>query len=89
MFTRTLFMPSLALSVAVAMGLFSQTSAATEEIVVYGHDLTQAREALFRSSRDEFVRAVSERVKVTLDENLKEVPAPKLLLAESETPTRG
>ncbi|MBN1238946.1 MAG: hypothetical protein JXB36_10615 [Gammaproteobacteria bacterium] len=80
-------MPSLAL--AAAVGLFSQQSAATEEIVVYGTNLAQVRQALFRSSQDEYVRSLNEQIRVRLDENLKEVSAPKLLLAESETLTRG
>lgn len=89
MITRTLFIPSLASSVALATGLFSHQSAATEEIVVYGRNIAHVQEAHFRSELNEYVRSLDEQIRTTLDENLKAVPAPKLLLAESETVTRG
>lgn len=87
--TRKLIIPGLASSAAALMGLLSHQAAATEEIVVYGADMTEAQEARFRSELDEYVRSLNEQIKVTLDRNLKQVSAPKLLLAESETPIRG
>jgi hypothetical protein len=89
MLTRMLITPSLASSAAVLLGLFSQPSAATEEILVLGADMTEARQTLFRSEIDEYVRSLNEQIKGTLDKDLQRVSAPKLLLAESETPTRG
>jgi hypothetical protein len=89
MFTRKLITPSLASAAAVLLGLFSHQSAAAEEIVVYAADTTEVRQAVFRSEIDKYVRSLNEQIKVTLDKDLKQVSAPQLLLAESETLTRG
>jgi len=90
MFTRILT-PS-AMAAALLLGAFSQKAAATEEIVVYGTEVVaqiQARDAMFRSEMDEYIRTVSERIKATLQESVKSQAVPKLEVASSEEPIRG
>jgi hypothetical protein len=92
MVTRKLINPSLALSAASLLGLFSHPAAATEEIVVYGAEVAAKavhQEAAFRSEIDAYVRSLNEQIKVTLDNDLKQVSVPKLMLAQSETGIRG
>ena len=87
MFTRI-----LTPSAALLLGAFSQQAAATEEIVVYGTEVVaqiEAREAMFRSEMDEYIRSLNERIKATLQESVKEQAAPKLELASVEEPVRG
>jgi hypothetical protein len=82
----------LALSAVALLGMFSHQAAATEEIVVYGAEVAATavlQEAVFRSEIDAYVRSLNEQIKVTLDNDLRRVSAPKLILAESETGIRG
>lgn len=91
MFTRILTPGATA--AALLLGAFSQEAAATEEIIVYGTEVVaqiEAREAMFRSEMDEYVRSVSEQIKATLQESVKSQAAPKLEVATtSEEPARG
>ena len=84
--------PPLALAAAPLLGLFSHPAAATEEIVVYGAEVAAKaihQKAAFRSEIDAYVRSLNEQIKVTLDNDLKRVSVPKLILAQSETGIRG
>jgi hypothetical protein len=92
MFTRKLITPSSSLSAALLVGLFSHQAAASEEVVVYGAEAAakaEAQQAQFRSELDEYVRSLNEQIKVNLDQDLKQLTAPKLFLASGETPIRG
>ena len=87
MFTRI-----LTPSAALLLGAFSQQVAATEEIVVYGDEVVaqiEARNAMFRSELDEYIRTVNEQIKATLRESVKNAVVPKLEVASSEEPVRG
>ena len=90
MFTRILT-PS-AIAAALLLGAFSQKAAATEEIVVYGTDVVariEARQAMFRTEMDEYIRSLNERIKATLQEDVRIRAIPKLEVASSEEPVRG
>ncbi len=87
MFTRI-----LTPSAALLLGAFSQQAAATEEIVVYGAEVVaqiEARDAMFRSEMDEYIRTVNEQIKATLRESVKTQAAPKLEVASTEESIRG
>ncbi len=91
MFTRILA-PGATAAVAALLGSVSQQAAATEEIVVYGTEVLaqlEAREAMFRSEMDEYIRSLNEQIKATLLESVKSRAAPKLELASIEEPVRG
>jgi hypothetical protein len=90
MFTRMLA-PS-ATATALLLGVLSQQAAATEEIVVYGTEVVaqiEARQAMFRSEMDEYIRSLNERIKATLQESVKDQTVPKLEVASTEEPVRG
>lgn len=93
MLTRKLIASSSSLSVALLVGLFSHQVAASEEVVVvYGADVAakaEAQDAAFQAEMNEYVRSLNEQIKVNLDQELKQLTAPKLFLASGETPIRG
>lgn len=80
------------LAAGVLIGLFSQSAAAHDEVVVYGADAAaraQATEALFEAQMREYVRRLGVRLKASMEEGLKGAPKPVLRLAASDLPTRG
>jgi hypothetical protein len=90
MFTRILTPGAIA--AVLLLGAFSQQAAATEEIVVYGTDVVariEAREAMFRTEMDEYIRSLNERIKATLHETVKSQSFPKVEVASSKQPVRG
>ena len=92
MFTRILTPGATAAAAALLLGTVSNQAAATEEIVVYGTEVLaqiEARDAMFRSEMDEYIRSLNERIKATLLESVKSRAAPKLQLASVEEPVRG
>lgn len=90
--TSKLNHPRAAVWVGLAAGLLVQTSAATEEIVVYGRKPAlevQARAVEFQNQTKDYAQSLNEKVKATLDKQLKQIAAPKLELAVGEVSTRG
>ena len=90
MFTRKLA-PSMS-AIALLLGFVGQEAIADEEIVVYGNDavaMIEAQQALFRSEMDEYVRSVSDRIKATLDGDLKHLTAPRIEVASLNDSVRG
>jgi hypothetical protein len=92
MATRKFLTPGAALVVGLAAGLLAQQASATEELVVYGTAATvgvRAAPEAYRAEVASYMRSVSEQIKVTLDADLKRVPAPKVELASNEMLARG
>jgi len=73
------------------VGLLAQRASATEEIVVHGSAALAVKvdPAVFHAEIDNYVRTLSGELRTTLGQDLKRMPAPKLELASSTTPTRG
>ena len=73
------------------VGLLAQQASATEEIVVYGSaaSVVKVDPAVFRAEIDSYIRTLSSELRITLDQDLKRMPAPKLELASNSTPARG
>jgi hypothetical protein len=73
------------------VGLLAQQAAATEEIVVYGSAASAVKidPAVFRAEIDNYIRTLNIALRITLDQDLKRMPAPKVELASNTTPTRG
>jgi len=73
------------------VSLLAQQASATEEIVVYGSapSAVKVDPAVFRAEIDNYVRTLSSELRITLDHDLKRMPAPKLELASNTTSTRG
>lgn len=92
MVTRKLFTCVLSLAAASTGLLAGQRATAAEEIVVDGTQaakLAAAEREYFRAEISEFVRSFSSELKGTLSKESKELQAPTLVLAESETRIRG
>ena len=91
MATRT-FLAGQGLAVGLAVSLLAQQATAAEELVVYGPAASVAvkrDQEAFRAEIENFVRALNEQLKQTLDADLKRALAPKLELASAETHTRS
>jgi hypothetical protein len=86
--TRNRLAPVVA---GLLVGLLAQQASATEEIVVYGSPTSAVKvdHAVFRAEIDSYIRTVNSELRITLDQDLKRMPAPKLELASSTTPVRG
>ncbi|HEX7081112.1 MAG TPA: hypothetical protein VF329_08875 [Gammaproteobacteria bacterium] len=90
MFTRKMVVPGVGAALWL-LGALGQQAAATEEIVVDGHEAAraEAQEAEFRTQLDEYVRSLDEQIEVRLNDALKEIVAPKIELASGRDPIRG
>jgi len=76
----------------LTVALLAQQASATEEIVVYGSAPSAAKvdPAVFRAEIDNYIRTLNSELRITLDQDLKRMPAPKVELASNTTrPTRG
>jgi len=73
------------------VGLLAQQASATEEIVVYGSPASAVKvdPAVFRAEIENYIRTLNSELRITLDQDLKRMPVPKLELASSTTPARG
>jgi hypothetical protein len=73
------------------VGLLAQQASATEEIVVYGSAISTVKvdPAVFRAEIDNYIRTLGSELRITLDQDLKRMPAPKLELASNTPPARG
>ncbi|HEY8520342.1 MAG TPA: hypothetical protein VIN61_09690 [Gammaproteobacteria bacterium] len=92
MFTKKLISPGIGLVSGLVTGLLSGQVSATEEIVVHGSSPVLAMVAEPEALRDELiesVRAFSEELKVTLENDLKRFDAAPVQLASGETATRS
>ena len=80
------------LVIALAGGLLALPSLATEEIVVNGRSTVRepaARDEQFQEEMRNYAESLNERLKDTLDEQLRRLRAQKPELASAEIPTRG
>lgn len=92
MLTRKLTHRIASVGLVFSVGLLSQTAAATEELVVNGAEavaLAQEGEALLQSDIKEYVESLNHRLKATLEKELKQIEAPKLMLALNDAAGRG
>jgi hypothetical protein len=86
--TRSRLAPVVA---GLFVGLLAQQASATEEIVVYGpaSSVVKIDPAVFRAEIDNYIRTLNSELRITLDQDLKRMPALKLELASNTTPVRG
>jgi len=86
--TRKALAPVVA---GLLVGLLAQQASATEEIVVYGSaaSVVKVDPAVFRAEIDSYIRTLNNELRITLDQDLKRMPAPKLELASNDAPARG
>ena len=86
--TRNRLAPIVA---GLLVGLLAQQASATEEIVVYGSTASAVKvnSAVFRAEIDNYIRTLNSELRITLDQSLKRMPAPKIELASNDSPARG
>ncbi|HEX6997593.1 MAG TPA: hypothetical protein VF322_05580 [Gammaproteobacteria bacterium] len=92
MFTKKLISPGIGLVSGLVAGLLSCQVAATEEVVVHGSSPVLAMAAepeALRGELNESVRAFSEQLKITLENDIKRAIAAPIQLASGETATRS
>jgi len=86
--TRNRLAPVVA---GLLVSLLARQASATEEIVVYGTAAATVKidPAVFRAQIDDYMRTLSNELRITLDQDLKRMPAPKLELASNATRAPG
>jgi hypothetical protein len=87
--THKLWTPAVA---GLFASLLAQQALATEEIVVYGPAAAagfRVEQSVFRADIENYIRAVNAELRITLDQDLKRMLAPKLELASTPTRARG
>lgn len=92
MATRTFLATGASLVVGLTAGLLAQQATATEEFVVHGtrdlYDVPFEHETV-RADIETYVRSLNERLKVTIDADLKRSSEPKVDLVSNELAARG
>jgi hypothetical protein len=80
-----------ALAAGLLAGLLAQQASATEEIVVYGSNASAVKvdPAVFRAEIDDYIRTLNIALRITLDRDLKRMPAPKIELASNTPPPQA
>lgn len=92
MATKTFLATGLSLAVGMTAGLLTQRATAAEELVVYGTPGLYAvafEHKAVRADIDGYVRTLNERLKTTIDANLKRSDEPKVELVSNELRARG
>jgi hypothetical protein len=92
MATRTFLAPGASLVVGLTAGLLAQQATATEELVVHGtrglYNVPFEHE-IVRADIETYVRSLNERLRVTIDADLKRATEPKVDLVSNELAARG
>lgn len=90
MSSRMLNRPVIGLLSGLVLGLLACQASATEEIVVYGTMPAVFTEpAQIKADMHENVEVLNERLKLSIENDLKQLATPKLQLASGETASRG
>jgi hypothetical protein len=85
------FLAGKSLALGLAVSLLAQQATATEELVVYGSApaVVKVDQQAFRADVENYIRAMNEQLKETLDADLKRALAPKIEVASSTLQARG
>ena len=89
MSSRKLIRPGIGLMSGLVVGLLSCQVSATEEIVVYGTVPAVAESDRLEADLQEHVKALNERLKLSIENDMKQLVMPKVQLASGETGSRG